>query len=557
LNRPEDPVNPIKPLQDQQPPLSADPEPISDAQSRHVNRLVEELRLAHLELEHRNRALKKSLQQAESAAYEAERFHSMMTSLIDISFDSYLEVDTTGRLRLANEAYAKASGYSVSELLNLHVSELEANENPQQVRAHLEKVIAQGSDLFETRHRRKDGRLFEIEISVTYLPEYRLFCCFCRDITARKLSEAKLAAIINASVDAIITYDSQNRIDSANPSIEKIFGFKPEELKGSLISKILPFYSGRGPRNHRLPANQTISPITESTGIHKDGTKISVEISRAEYRFDDAGYFVAIVRDVSLRKQRELQDKAHLDELAHITRLGLMGQMASGIAHEVNQPLTAICNYTQASINLMKTEHYDQGLLADILHKTQNQALRAGSIIHRMRAFIDSSPKQCSNIDIGDLIRESVNMCLEDIKKHSVRLAFHFEKNLPMLCVDRIQIEQVLINLIRNSIEALQNRPEQQRQLSIQTQLTADNSVQVRVKDNGPGIDQRRQQKIFMPFFTTKPSGMGMGLSICRSLIEAHNGKLRFCSQAGKGTTFYFTIPAETDMADDSAVQNR
>jgi len=267
-------------------------------------------------------------------------------------------------------------------------------------------------------------------------------------------------------------------------------------------------------------------------------------LSVAEYSIDNTYYFTYIVRDVSLRKHREQQNKKHLDELAHVTRLGLMGEMASGIAHEVNQPLSAISSYTQVSINLINTENTDLVKLTEILYKTQQQALRAGRIIHRMREFVKSQSKHRSTADINALIHDAASLCSAELKHNDIKLKFQLENNLPSIYVDQIHIEQVIINLIRNSVEALQNLPaKQHRYLTIHSQLTLDNAIQVRVKDNGPGLDEEQQQKILTPFYTTKTDGMGMGLSISRSLIEAHEGALRFNSKAGKGSSFYFTLP--------------
>ncbi len=247
--------------------------------------------------------------------------------------------------------------------------------------------------------------------------------------------------------------------------------------------------------------------------------------------------------DISDRKLKETQEKLHLKELAHATRLGLMGEMASGIAHEINQPLTAISNYTQVSINLINSEHADLENLAQIAYKTQQQALRAGQIIHRMREFIRTDTKHRSTVEVNATINEAVSLIMDDIKQNKIEFSLNLENNLPPVYADHIQIEQVLINLIRNSIDAMKPLPEYQRRLSIHSKLTADNKIQVRVKDNGPGLTQDQQQKIFQPFYTTKTYGMGMGLSICRALIEAHKGVLRFNSKLGKGTSFYFTLP--------------
>lgn len=352
--------------------------------------------------------------------------------------------------------------------------------------------------------------------------------------------EAKLNSIFNASVEGIITIDMSDTIVSANAAVETIFGYKPEELIGCCISKLMP--SSQNDCNTLTRGLLCVGQIQEIEGVRKDGSIVPLDLSVAEFSIDNEHYFTNIVRDVSLRKHREQQDKEHLDELAHVTRLGLMGEMASGIAHEVNQPLSAISSYTQVSLNLINSEEPDLIKLTDILHKTQQQALRAGRIIHRMREFVKSHAKHRSMTDLNALIHDAVSLCIAELKQNDIKLIFELENHLPPVDVDHVQIEQVIINLIRNSIEALQHLPaKQQRQITIHSGLTLNDGIQVRVKDNGPGLNEEQQQKILTPFYTTKVDGMG--LSISRSLIEAHEGTLHFNSQVGKGTTFYFTLP--------------
>ena len=610
---------------------------------------------------------------------QAERVLIQLKAMIDISFDGFWIIDLMGHLLQVNEAYSEMIGFSMDELVNMHISQLEAIEGPEQIKAHIEKVVAQGYDLFETRHRHKDGHIIDIEISAAFLPEFQQFCVFCRDITERKAMEkelkaseakfrsiievspvpmvllndelinitflnpafvqtfgynlddiptladwwpkaypdpdyrewveatwqmafekakqeqtdiipplelvircknnsiktvlvsaavihqnsagmylvilyditqrkqieAKLNAIFNASVEGIITIDMSDIIVSANTAVETIFGYKPEELMGCSINKLMPS-SPKEINDYSLVhhAGKFDGQIQEIEGIHKSGSVIPVDLSIAEYSIDNAHYSTYIVRDVSLRKHREQQDKEHLNQLAHVTRLGLMGEMASGIAHEVNQPLAAISSYTQVSLNLINTENPDLVKLTEILYKTQQQALRAGRIIHRMREFVKSHSKHLSITDVNTLIHDAVSLCSAELKQNGIKLTFRLENNLPPIDVDHIHIEQVIINLIRNSVDALQNLPaQQQRHLIIHSRLTRNNGIQVRVKDNGPGLNEEQQQKILTPFYTTKADGMGMGLSISRSLIEAHEGTLRFNSKPGKGSTFYFTLP--------------
>jgi len=363
--------------------------------------------------------------------------------------------------------------------------------------------------------------------------------------------EAKLNAIFNASVEGIITLDKSGTILSTNRAVATIFGYGREELISCSFKKLL----SPGQKKNRAydlknyledKAPKGIGTIREVEGLHKDGTVIPLDISMVEFSIDGVRYFTSIVRDVSLRKHQEQQEKEHLEELAHVTRLSLMGEMGTGIAHEVNQPLTAIANYSQACLRFIGVDNPDLGQLGDILFKIHQQALKAGQIIHRMKDFVSHRKMYRSDININNLVRDAISLCVTDFKENNIRLKLELADDLPDVLVDNVQIEQVLINLINNSIDALKSQPPKKyRQLSIQTQLHNDNAIEIRVKDNGPGIDEAQQLKILSPFYTTKSDGMGMGLSISRSLVEAHDGVLRFNSKPDKGATFYFTLPVK------------
>jgi PAS domain S-box-containing protein len=247
--------------------------------------------------------------------------------------------------------------------------------------------------------------------------------------------------------------------------------------------------------------------------------------------------------DISKRKFQELQDKEHLNQLAHVTRLGLMGEMATGIAHEVNQPLTATVNYASALKILAVAKEPDMEKIAKIANLVSEQALRAGKIIRRMKAFCQNKNTHNISTDINTLINDCIILCKSDLKKHNITLNLELEEALPLLLVDAIKIEQVLINLIRNSTEALTANDNPIKTVTLSSLMLDENQLQIQVRDNGSAIEQAIQEKLFTPFVTTKTEGMGMGLSICRSLITAHNGTLTFDSQPGLGTCFYITLP--------------
>ncbi len=363
--------------------------------------------------------------------------------------------------------------------------------------------------------------------------------------------EAKLNSILNASIEGIIVIDTTGTIVSVNAAVENIFGYTPEELISNRVIKLMPITIKKKQDYYlekylRIFIPKAIGQIREVEGLRKDGSLVPLDMTIAEFPLDGMHYYSGIVRDVSTRKQQELQEREHLEKLAHVTRLGLMGEMASGIAHEVNQPLSAVVNYTEVCLRLLQNENLDIEKIGGVMKKANQQALKAGQIIHSMREFVKPRKIHRSTADINDLIYDAIGIFESDFKQNLIAMRFELTKSLPNVFIDRVQIEQVILNLIRNSIEALKELPQfTQRQLSIETTLNELFYIVVRVKDNGPGLTTIQREKILTPFFTTKSSGMGMGLSISRSLVEAHQGTLHFNSKEDKGTTFYFTIPTE------------
>ncbi len=363
--------------------------------------------------------------------------------------------------------------------------------------------------------------------------------------------EAKLNSILNASIEGIIVIDHGGTIVSVNAAVENIFGFTAEDLIGNSASLLMPMDMGDKKELYlqkylRILIPKTLGQIREVEGLRKDGSLVPLDITIAEFPLDGVQYFSGIVRDVSARKLQEQQEKEHLEKLAHVTRLGLMGEMASGIAHEVNQPLSAVVNYSQVCLRMLQNESPDLEKIRDIMQKANQQALKAGQIIHNMREFVKPRKIHRSTVDINELIYDAISLFEPDFKQHLIIMRFELTKSVPNVFIDRVQIEQVILNLIRNSIDALKELPQfTQRHLSIETSLNHLNYVEIRIKDNGPGLTPLQKDKILTPFFTTKTNGMGMGLSISRSLIESHHGTLHFNSKEDKGTTFYFTLPTE------------
>jgi PAS domain S-box-containing protein len=277
--------------------------------------------------------------------------------------------------------------------------------------------------------------------------------------------EARLNAIFNASIEGIVTIDSAGVIQSTNKAVKTIFGYSEQELIGCSFNKLMSPAQRKKQGSDLTHYIQTKAPsvmgmIREVEGMRKDGSPLPLDISLVQFSIDGKNYFTGIVRDVSLRKQQEQQEKEHLEELAHVTRLCLMGEMGSGIAHEVNQPLTAIANYTRACLRFIQVENPDLDQLSEILLKINKQAMKAGQITHRMKDFVSSRKIFRSNFPINAIIHDAVSLCINDFKQNNINLVLDLGINLPDAAIDSVQIEQVILNLIRNSIDALKDLPQ-------------------------------------------------------------------------------------------------
>ena len=357
-----------------------------------------------------------------------------------------------------------------------------------------------------------------------------------------KLKEAS-AHIFNVSSEGIVMLSLLGVIESTNPAACLLFGYSEAELLGMSFNQLLitPLFS-KSSINLLQNSQNNIASSYRVEGLHSNGCIVPLSLSLVDFTLEQSEHFAIVIRDNSLHLQQERLEKAHLAEIAHMTRLSLIGSMGSGIAHQVNQPLTAISNYSQACIQLIKAEQPDLTKLSEVLSKTYEQAQKAGKIIHRMKDLASQRTTSRTMTSIDTLIENAVNFCAHECYQDNIQVTLELNPNIPKIAMDSVQIEQVLLNLIRNAIDALKEQvKESDKTISIQTQLNK--GLEVRVKDNGPGLTDLQKEKILMPFYTSKSSGMGMGLSISRSIIEAHGGDIKFNSKLGVGTTFYFNLP--------------
>ncbi|HET6521333.1 MAG TPA: ATP-binding protein, partial [Geminicoccaceae bacterium] len=286
-----------------------------------------------------------------------------------------------------------------------------------------------------------------------------------------------------------------------------------------------------------------------------DGTTFPMELAVCEVRLPGRRLFAGFVRDITDRRLAEHRVHQLQGELAHVSRLSAMGEMASALAHELNQPLTAIMNYVQACRRLMASGRGGPERLAELMDRAAGQVSRAGDIIARLRQFIAKGETERTVEDINRVVEEASHLALIGAAERGVRVRLKLDPGLPSVLVDRIQIQQVVLNLVRNGVEALAQV--ERRELTLATAPAGPDAVEIAVSDTGPGLSQEVSGRLFQPFVSTKPGGMGLGLSICRSIVDAHGGRLWAASEPGAGTTFHLRLPVAPSDHEQQQQQRR
>jgi len=497
-----------------------------------------------------------------AARADAEELNLLVEGATDYAI---FMLDPKGRVTIWNRGAERVLGWNSSEIVGRSAAIFSPDDDTSAARfeADLNESLQKGGLSAQRWHVRKDGTEFLADITMTPLMDdagrLRGYAKVLRDVTDRYASERAvekrerhLQSILDTVPDAMIVIDDQGHIIFFSAAAEKTFGYNEAELVGRNVNLLMPQpdserHDGYIERYLSTGERRIIGIGRVVTGLRKDGSTFPMELSVGEALSADQRLFTGFVRDLTDKYRTEAQVQELQAELIHVSRLSAMGTMASTLAHELNQPLTAIANYAEAAGPIIESgEEEDKEILRELFQDIAAQSHRAGGIVRRLREFIARGEVEKRLEDLPALIHEAASLGLVGASEKGVVARFDLDPAARTVLVDRVQIQQVLINLIRNAVEAMDGC--KIRNLVISSEVLNPETVRLSVSDTGPGISPDIAGQLFQAFVSTKSSGMGLGLSICQTIVEAHGGRIRAIPSAGGGTQFQFTLPLANRM---------
>jgi two-component system sensor kinase FixL len=379
----------------------------------------------------------------------------------------------------------------------------------------------------------------------------------------------EIQALLDAAVDGIVMIDHRGRITAFNRSAERLFGYEAAELTGQNVSLLMPEpwrseHDGYLARYERTGVPHIIGVGREVEGLRKDGSRFPAFLSVGRVANSDPPRFVGFVRDVTterqalasiqaerdhaIRRRHEEQEARRLHErLTHVSRMATMGEMAAGIAHELNQPLSAIATYARACERFLTSPSPDLPETLSSLQEIGAEALRAGEMIRRLRQLVTSRPSEHVPTQLNEMVSDLSVLMQADARVHKARIELALANGLPPVMADRIQLQQMLLSLVRNALEALTGSGVSERQVTVRTERAADGRIELAVCDNGPGVAPAMVDHLFIPFTTTKATGTGLGLAISQTIAQAHGGTIAYRPGNPSGACFYVRLPSAED----------
>ncbi|WBH17849.1 PAS domain-containing sensor histidine kinase [Sphingomonas radiodurans] len=485
--------------------------------------------------------------------------------LIDgaIGYAIYM-LDPEGRVTIWNRGAERMKGWTEAEVVGCDSAMFYTPDDVAagRPRDDLARAAALGRIEEDSWRLRKDGSEFLASVTMTALRDeagaLRGFGKVIRDVTDQKAAEAAvlrrehhLRSILATVPDAMIVMDERGIISSFSRTAEQMFGHARSAVVGQNVGMLMPASERHGHdaylRNYLATGvAHVIGSVRLTTAQRADGSTFPIELAVGETSIGGERIFTGFVRDLTNRHETERRMKELQSELVHVSRLSAMGTMASTLAHEINQPLTAIANYLEAS-RAMIGETQDNLLaeIAEAIELAAAQSLRAGIIVRRLRAFVEGGDTGFRIERLDQLVDEATSLGLLGAHEAGIEVTMTIAAGLDQVLVDRVQIQQVLVNLIRNAIQSMATTP--CKRLTIATAPDREGWVRVTVADTGVGLDPGIRDRLFDAFATTKEDGMGLGLSICRTIVEAHGGRIWAEAMTPSGTAFHFCVPLAGD----------
>jgi len=463
--------------------------------------------------------------------------------------------DLDGTIRYWASGMERLYGFTSEEAVGQISHDLLQTEFPRPIEEIHRQLNDNGEWTGEVQHRRRDGARIVVSShwSLWRQGDRTVVAVMNSDISELKrvgnelaAREAHVQSILETVPDAMIVIDEQGHIQSFSKAAERLFGHRADDMIGQNIRRLMPSPYREGHDSYLARYRDTgerriIGIGRVVVGERQDGSTFPMELAVGEMKSNDRRFFTGFIRDLTERQQTETRLQELQAELLHISRLTAMGEMASALAHELNQPLSAIANYMKGSRRLLeKNAGEEANQVRNALDKAAAQALRAGDIIRRLRDFMAHGEIERRVEDIKKLIEEAMALALVGARERDVRVRFQFDSRSESVLADKVQIQQVMLNLVRNALEAMEKSP--RRELLIATEVTDDDMLAISIADTGPGIAPQVAAQLFQPFVTTKRQGMGVGLSISRTIVEAHGGSISVEPRPGGGTVFRFTL---------------
>jgi two-component system sensor kinase FixL len=490
-----------------------------------------------------------------------------LAAIVQSSDDAIISKTLDGIVTSWNRGAERIFGYTQSEMLGHPIAVLAPPGLEDDMPKILEKIRrGERVEHYQTIRRHKNGSMLNISMTVSPIHDVqgRLIGAskVARDVTVAAKSreeiverEAHLRSILATVPDGMIIIDERGQIESFSAAAERLFGYSAAEVRGKNVSVLMPSpdreaHDGYLERYLTTGERNIIGVGRRLIGRRKDGARFPFYLTVGEVARRGRRVFTGFTHDLTEREGADARLRDLQDELLHMSRLNAMGQLAAMLAHELNQPLTAVINYAEAARLLLAASSEPVPRALDLMQKTAAQAERAGQIIRRLRSFVQKRPAERSEEQLSIVVEEAASLAATGTHVDGIEVIYDLSNSLPVILIDRTQIQQVVVNLVRNATDVL--REAQNRRLTIQTSLAEDNFQEVAIHDTGPGIPTEMIDQLFKPFVTTKSDGMGVGLSICQSIVEAHGGRLWVESNPAGGAVFRFRLPQMRTEEDNS-----